>query len=158
MLGILVLQRLPLFILKKGNYKSEQPQEDSFELINHKLISASVLSLPDIKKVFEMESDTSVVAIGTVLSQDGKAIEFFNEKLNETRKRWSIYEHEFYAIIKALKHWEHYLIPKEFILQIIKHCSLLILKSILVKCIFDGNCFCEGSTMFLNINLRRKIL
>lgn len=56
--------------------------------------------------------------IGAVLTQEGRPIEFFSEKLNNARHKWTTYEQELYVIICALKHWEHYLMPKEFVLHI----------------------------------------
>ncbi|CAL8995156.1 unnamed protein product [Prunus brigantina] len=41
---------------------------------------------------------------------------FFNVKLSEAHKKWSTYEYEFYAVIRALKQWEQYLVQHEFIL------------------------------------------
>ena len=51
---------------------------------------------------------------GVVLIQEGRPIAFFSEKLNEVKRKYSTYDKEFYAIIQALKHWSHYLLPKEF--------------------------------------------
>jgi ribonuclease HI len=36
--------------------------------------------------------------------------------LNDTKRKYSTYDKEFYAIIQALKKWRHYLVPKEFVL------------------------------------------
>jgi hypothetical protein len=36
--------------------------------------------------------------------------------MNEARHKWTTYEPEFYVVIQALKHWEHYLIQQEFVL------------------------------------------
>ena len=56
--------------------------------------------------------------LGLELFQVKKAgLKFYSEKLNDTRSRYNSYEKEFYVIIKALKHWEHYLIHQEFILH-----------------------------------------
>ncbi|XP_076920042.1 uncharacterized protein LOC143581054 [Bidens hawaiensis] len=41
---------------------------------------------------------------------------FFSEKLNDTRRRYSTYDKEFYAIVRSLEYWRHYLLPNEFIL------------------------------------------
>ena len=57
-----------------------------------------VLALPDFSKVFQVDCDASGSAIGVVLSQEGKPIAYFNEKLND-EKNYSVYDQEFYAIV-----------------------------------------------------------
>jgi hypothetical protein len=84
--------------------------------IKEKMGQAPVLKLPDFSKVFEVACDASHVGIGGVLSQEGHPIAFFSEKLIEARRRYSVYDVEFYALIQTLKHWRPYLIHREFIL------------------------------------------
>ena len=91
-------------------------QDESFKMMKEMLCSAPVLALPSFEKVFEVESNASVLGIGVVLSQEGRLVEFFNEKVPEPRQKWTTYELQFYAAIRALKHWEHYLIRWEFVL------------------------------------------
>nr|GEX95578.1 hypothetical protein [Tanacetum cinerariifolium] len=57
------------------------------------------------------------IPIRAVLSQSGRPIAYFSEKLNDAKRRYTTYDKEFYAIIRALDHWQHYLISKEFILH-----------------------------------------
>lgn len=75
-----------------------------------------MLALPDFNKVFQVECDASGHVIGPLLTQEGKHVAFFNEKLNNVERKYFVYEQEFYAIIQALKKSKHYLIPKEFVL------------------------------------------
>ena len=72
--------------------------------LKKKLGQASILKLSNFFKVFEVACDASYVGIGGVLSQEGHAIAFYSEKLNETRRQYSVYDMEFYALIQTFKH------------------------------------------------------
>ena len=104
--------------LKKENqpFYWTEATERSFNLLKKKVTKKHVLKLTNFDSLFQVRCDASGTAIGVVLSQEDKPMAYFREKLNEARQKYSSYDKEFYAIVQSLKHWRHYLMPKEFIL------------------------------------------
>lgn len=73
------------------------------------------------RKPFQVKCDASGIAFGTILSQEDKPVAYFSEKLNDAKQKYSLYDKEFYAIVQALKHWRHYLMPKKFVVYSNNH-------------------------------------
>lgn len=75
--------------------------------------------MPDFSKPFALYCDASKLGIRAVLSQEGKPVAYFSQKLAGARGRYSIYDIEFYAVVQAIQHWRHYL----FQWEALKHLS-----------------------------------
>jgi len=49
--------------------------------------------------------------------QEGHPIAYFSEKLNGVVLNYSTYDKELYALVRALQTWQHYLLPKQFVIH-----------------------------------------
>ncbi|XP_048229070.1 uncharacterized protein LOC125369843 [Ricinus communis] len=114
-------------IKKNVGFKWSKEQDEAFNLLKDKLSSAPLLALPNFSKPFEIECDASGIGIGGVLMQESQPIAFFSEKLSGSSLNYPTYDKEFYALVRVLQTWQHYLCYKEFIIHT-DHESLKYLK------------------------------
>ena len=59
--------------------------------MKQKVTEQPILALLNFNKVFQVDCDASGTAIGVILSQEGRPIAYFSEKLNDAKRKYSIY-------------------------------------------------------------------
>lgn len=89
----------------------------SFHALKQKIISAPVLSLPNLRQPFEIQMDASDYSMGAVLMKHGKPISFHCEIFNGVVTNYPTYDKELYALVQSVKKWKHYLMGKETIIH-----------------------------------------
>ncbi|RDX85601.1 Retrovirus-related Pol polyprotein from transposon 17.6, partial [Mucuna pruriens] len=99
----------PLNKLVKKNvvFKWDDMHEKSFNLLKDKLTNVPLLCLPNFDKAFEIECDAF----------ESKPISYFSEKLSGTTLNYPSIDKEFYALVRTLQIWQHYLWLREFIIH-----------------------------------------
>ncbi|MCO5612609.1 hypothetical protein L7F22_066878 [Adiantum nelumboides] len=101
--------------LKKGmriDWKAEH--EASFSKLKEYLVSSSILKLPNFSKEFEVVTDASGLAMGGVLTQEGRPVAYSSRKLRDLERNYPTQDLELLAVIHALKLWRHYLLSSKF--------------------------------------------
>ncbi|MCO5597213.1 hypothetical protein L7F22_051289 [Adiantum nelumboides] len=102
-------------LLKKGmriDWKAEH--EASFSELKGYLVSSPILKLPDFSKEFEVVTDASGLALGGVLTQEGRPVAYTSRKLRDHERNYPTHDLELLAVIHALKLWRHYLLSRKF--------------------------------------------
>lgn len=95
-----------------GSFQWSTEAHTCFEKIKQ-IISTSVLALPDFSKVFQVDRDASSLGVSTVLRQEWRSIAFFSENLMGDKNKYSTYDAELYAVVRAFR---LYLVHREFVL------------------------------------------
>ena len=66
-----------------------------------------VMTLPDIRKDFQVYCDASRLGLGSVLMQDGRVISYASRQLKPHELNYATHDLELAAIVHALKTWRH---------------------------------------------------
>jgi RNase H-like domain found in reverse transcriptase/Reverse transcriptase (RNA-dependent DNA polymerase) len=120
-----------------------EDKQTAFETLQQAIINKLVLQQPDFTKLFFLLTDTSAYGVGAILSQEGGSstpnttqkprlhpVTYYSATFTEMECNYDIYEWELLAIIKAISHWQPYLIwTKEPFTILTDHTNLLHWKS-----------------------------
>ena len=127
-------------LLKKNSvFLWSESCRKAFETIKSLLVSAPVLATPDFDKLFMLAVDASDVGVGAVLLQeDSKGVDhtigYFSHKFNASQRNYSTSEKEALALVYALQHFDFYISPTRFPLQVYTdHNTLVFLNKVKTK-------------------------
>lgn len=110
-------------LLKKGRKKFLWTQEadEALQKLKEALVSAPILANPDFEQPFIIETDSSDLAIGSVLTQiqggERKCIAYFSKKLSSTQRRYSATERECLAVLLSIENFRHFVEGNRFVVQ-----------------------------------------
>lgn len=83
----------------KYKFKCTLEAEKSFQMLKKQVATQPNLQFPSLEKLFTLECDASGLVVGSVLSQEGRPMDFYSEKINEAKKNYSSYDLEIYALV-----------------------------------------------------------
>ena len=101
-------------LLKKNSFSWSNDTQATWDKLKQAIVYALVLALSNFNTTFVVKSDASSGGIGTVLSQNGRPIAYFNRALSPKHQSYSVYEREMLAILLAVKKWNSYLLGRHF--------------------------------------------
>jgi len=110
----------PLTKLTKKSEKLEwtAEQQNAFETLKEKLMTAPVLKYPDFTEKFMVITDASAFAIGAVLLQgkvgNDRPIAYASKVLSRAEQNYNTTEKELLAIVWAVKHFRPYVYSMKF--------------------------------------------
>ena len=113
----------PLTNLTRKNQKFEWSTacQEAFDLLKKALTTSPILSYPRPEGKFILDTDASGTAIGAVLSQeqDGeeKVLSYASAILPKERQNYCTTYRELYAVVKFVKHFNHYLWGRRFLVR-----------------------------------------
>ncbi|KAL0344363.1 UNVERIFIED_CONTAM: Transposon Tf2-11 polyprotein [Sesamum angustifolium] len=89
----------------------------AFDNLKRAMVTDPVLALPDMSKLFTVETDASNFALGGALMQDGHSVTFESKKLKDVERRYSVHEKELLAVVHCLRLWPLYLLGSPFVVK-----------------------------------------
>jgi hypothetical protein len=90
---------------KKAWYWNDFHQA-SFDKIKECLLRKVLLAYPKYGEVFDIYTDASTRQLGAVITQMGRPIAFFSQKLSHAQQKYSVTELELLSIVETLKEFK----------------------------------------------------
>jgi hypothetical protein len=106
---------------KRENFIWQDHHDEAFEKLKWALTHAPVLTFPTRDDPYVLDTDASHDTIGAVLSQvqNGveKVIAYASHRLSKSEKQYCVTRKELLAVYKYVKHFNHYLYGRKFLIR-----------------------------------------
>ena len=73
----------------------------------------ALLAYPNFSEIFDIHTDASLTQLGACISQNGRPIAFYSEKLNPAQTRYTATERELLSIVEVLKEFRSILLGQQ---------------------------------------------
>ena len=112
-----------------------QQHDEAFTEVKRLITQAPVLSYYDVNKPVELESDSSDVGLGAVITQGGRPIAYASRALTQTERNYAQIEKECLSLVFATERFEQYILGKDNVTMWTDHKPLEVIckKSILTS-------------------------
>ncbi|XP_060810750.1 uncharacterized protein K02A2.6-like [Amyelois transitella] len=107
---------LTTLLKKDSEWQWEESAQQAFETLKQRVCSAPVLALYDVSKPVVLSVDASRDALGAVLMQGGRPVEYASRTLTDAQRRYAQIEKELLAIVFACERFHQYVFGKKEIL------------------------------------------
>lgn len=120
---------VPLYELTKKDHKWEwnERHDKARDYIIHHLVTAPTLALFQENAAIDLYTDASSLGYGAVLVQtiEGRRHPnaYMSQRTTDNESRYHSYELETLAVVRAIKHFRHYLYGRKF--KVITDCNFL---------------------------------
>jgi hypothetical protein len=108
--GISKIAKPMTSLLEKGReFKWHRMCQDSFDQLKMRLMSPTVLVMPDLQKGFDIYCDACGQGLECVLMQEGHVITYASRQFQKHELNYPTHDLELAAVVHALKIWRHYI-------------------------------------------------
>ena len=91
---------------KKVPWHWDDVHQEAFDRTKKAIAKDVLLAYPNYSEPFDIHSDASKVALGAIISQNGKPIAFFYRKMNSAQMKYTTTERELLSIIECLREFK----------------------------------------------------
>ena len=108
-----ILVPLTALTSAKAKWKWTEEHQLAFDKIKRIMTRETLLAYPNFSVPFDIHMDASLYQLGACISQNGKPIAFYSQKLNPAQTWYTTTERELLSIVEVLKEFRNILLGQQ---------------------------------------------